>query len=284
MKRQIKQALKSTIAGLIRMSKKNRIGQYFMNQVLQSAMDEVTEIDHNGSHLKFATPNRLCIWRVKTFSTKEPETLEWIDQLDKNSVLWDIGANIGLYSVYAGKTKNCSVFAFEPSVFNLELLARNIFLNELNSKVCIVPLALSDKIGNSQMQLTTTDWGGALSTFGEDFGWDGKCINKVFEFQTVGLSMEDAVTRINIPQPDYIKIDVDGLEHFILKGGLSVLQGIKEILIEINDDFLEQANACRDLLTQAGLSLKEKRHSDMIANNTYGFQNSYNQIWTRQSK
>jgi FkbM family methyltransferase len=49
--------------------------------------------------------------------------------MPRGSVLWDIGANVGLYSCYAVKARDCRVFAFEPSVFNLELLARNIFLN-----------------------------------------------------------------------------------------------------------------------------------------------------------
>jgi FkbM family methyltransferase len=223
----------------------------------------------------------LCAWRAKTFSTKEPETLEWIDSIPKDSILWDVGANIGLYSVYAAKKCNCRVWAFEPSVFNLELLARNIFTNGLIDQVCIVPVALSDQLGASQMHMTTTEWGGALSTFGQNFGWDGKTIRQVFEFQTIGLSMEDAVRKLAIPQPDYIKMDVDGLEHFILKGGLSVLAGVKEILIEVNDDFQEQADQCRSLLTQAGLVLMEKRHSEMIATNLNGFQNAYNQIWVR---
>ena len=42
--------------------------------------------------------NRLVEWRVDTFFTKEPETLEWIDGFEKkdNLIFWDIGANIGL--------------------------------------------------------------------------------------------------------------------------------------------------------------------------------------------
>ena len=41
--------------------------------------------------------------RVNTFYSKEPETLKWIDNFneDKNIIFWDIGANIGLYSIYA---------------------------------------------------------------------------------------------------------------------------------------------------------------------------------------
>lgn len=258
-----------------------RVGNFLHKQILSTAMSEVREISHDGLKLKFSAPNSLCDWRAKTFSTKEPETLEWIDSLPPGSVLWDVGANIGLYSVYAAKRRNCRVWAFEPSVFNLELLARNIFVNELTENICIVPLALSDHLGGSQMRMTTTEWGGALSTFGQDFGWDGKLIPQVFKFQTIGLSMEDAVQRLQIPRPDFIKMDVDGLEHIILKGGTDVLRSIKGILIEINDDFHEQAEQCERLLRDAGLILKDKRHSEIIGNSTTGFQHCYNQIWER---
>ncbi len=282
MKSYIKRAIKSFLHDVVNISGKTRVGQYLHNQILKMAMEQVFEVFHNGLTMKFAAPNALCHWRAKTFSTKEPETLEWIDSIQAGSVLWDVGANIGLYSVYAAKRRNCSVWAFEPSVFNLELLARNIHLNGLTEQICILPLALSDSLGANKLRMTTTEWGGALSTFGKDFGWDSKAIHQVFAFRTLGLSMEDALQRLVVPQPDYIKMDVDGLEHFILKGGKSVLQNINEILIEVNDDFLEQAAVCRTLLTQAGLVLKEKRHSENIAGNTHGFQNCYNQIWIRR--
>ena len=281
MKKKIKQVVKKIINQVISLTIKSRVGSYAFNQILDSVMERVFEVSHDGLRLKIVTPNSLCEWRAKTFSSKEPETLEWIDAFQKNSILWDVGANIGLYSIYAAKRQNCRVWAFEPSVFNLELLARNIFVNELSNQICIVPTALSDNLGSSQMRMTTTEWGGALSTFGQDFGWDGEAIRQVFEFQTIGLSMEDATQLLKIPQPDYIKMDVDGLEHFILKGGFSVLSRVKQVLIEVNDDFHEQAEQCHSLLSKAGLLLKEKRHSDYIASNTQGFQNTYNQIWSR---
>jgi FkbM family methyltransferase len=280
-KEQIKNVIRGTIRSVVNLGSGTRIGNFMLKQLLINAMEEIREVSHDGITLRFAAPNTLCDWRAKTFSTKEPETLEWIDSIPKNSILWDVGANIGLYSVYAAKKRNCKVWAFEPSVFNLELLARNIFNNGLAEQVCIVPVALSDQSGASQMRMTTTEWGGALSTFGQDFGWDGKKIRQVFEFRTLGLSMDNAAQRLVIPLPDYIKMDVDGLEHMILKGGPEVLKQIKGILIEVNDDFHEQSDQCQSLLTDAGLILKEKRHSDMIAGSTTGFQNSFNQIWAR---
>jgi len=278
---QLKNIIKSAIHSLCEFASDTRIGQYLINEILQITMERVQEVSYGGVILKFPTPNSLCTWRAKTFATKEPETLEWIDTLPENSILWDVGANIGLYSVYAAKKKKCRVWAFEPSVFNLELLARSISANQLTDLICILPLALSNRLAPSNMRMTSTQWGGALSTFGQDFGWDGKSIQQVFSFQTLGLSMEDAVNRLAIPAPDFIKMDVDGLEHYILQGGPNILRSVKGILIEINDAFAEQAEQCKKLLEGAGLVLKEKRHSEIISSSTFGFQHSYNQIWAR---
>ena len=279
MKRKVKEIVKASLWAVVNMSRKTRVGQYLYSQIVNTAMKQAAEVSHGGVKMQFSVPNSLCYWRVKTFSDKEPETLEWIDSINEGSVLWDVGANIGLYSVYAAKRRNCGVWAFEPSVFNLELLARNIFLNHLTEQVCLIPLALSHGLGVSQLHMTSTEWGGALSTFGQDVGWDGNPIRQVFGFQTLGLSIEDAIERLGIPQPDYMKIDVDGIEHLILKGGLRVLQSIKGILIEVNDDFHDQSDQCQFLLTQAGLVLKEKRQSEMFYNSAYN--SSFNQIWVR---
>src|ERR1700689_2479866 len=107
--------------------------------------------------MRFSVPNALNKYRVDPFSSKEPETLQWIDRIPRASVMWDVGANIGLYSCYAAKARGCRVFAFEPSVFNLEALARNIFLNRLTELITIVPLPLSDELAVSKFRMTSTD-------------------------------------------------------------------------------------------------------------------------------
>ena len=98
-----------------------------------------------------SVPNELNYFRVNTFSSKEPETLDWIDTLKPGTVLWDIGANIGLYSVYAAK-RGLEVVSFEPSVFNLELLARNINLNHLEKEITIFSYPISEKNGLNTLQ------------------------------------------------------------------------------------------------------------------------------------
>ena len=98
---------------------KSRLGKYASDQILNSAMNSYQIVHHGDAKLAFVVPNSLSLFRAKTFSSKEPETLDWIDQIPSGSVFWDIGANVGLSSCYATMTRGCKVFAFEPSVFNL---------------------------------------------------------------------------------------------------------------------------------------------------------------------
>lgn len=279
MKAAIKKVLKSGIRFALNVLMKSAIGRYSIDQVLDISLSRAKTVQHQGLALTFAVPNKLNFFRVDSFSAKEPETLEWIDGIPQGSVLWDIGANIGLYTCYAAKARRCRVVAFEPSVFNLELLARNISLNGLTGNVTIVPFPLTDALTISTLNMTTTEWGGAMSTFDQSYTYDGSVLKKVFELRVIGLSMDEALALLRIAQPDYIKMDVDGIEHLILKGGTEVLKNIKSVLIEINDDFEEQAVNSVRYLREAGLVVKAKRHANMFDHSPY--KNSFNQIWHR---
>jgi FkbM family methyltransferase len=276
-KNALKQVIDSSVAGL----GNGAIGRYLYGRIIQSAMHRVAQVEHNGFKLTFSTANALNKFRADTFSTKEPETLQWIDSMASGSVMWDVGANIGLYSCYAARARGCRVFAFEPSVFNLEALARNIFLNQLTEQITVVPLPLTDVRAVSNLSLTSTEWGSAMSTFGQSFGHDGEPIRKVFEFSTIGLSMVDAIDLLKIPFPEYIKIDVDGIEHLILKGGVPVLRRVKSVLVEINDKFAFHADSASQYLREAGLSLKEKKHAEHYDSDPGAARYTFNQIWCR---
>ena len=105
-------------------------------------------------------------------------------------------------------------------------------------------------------------------------------MNKSLEFSTLCISMDSAVSMMSILVPDYIKMDVDGIEHIILKGGKEVLKAVKGVIIEINDNFEEQRETATKLLLESGLQLQEKTHSDLIEN-IEEFKRTFNQIWVR---
>ncbi len=205
--------------------------------------------------------------------------MRWIENFAENSILWDIGANIGLYTCYAAKLKNTSVYAFEPSVFNIELLTKNVFLNQLSKKVTIVPLPLVDKIKESEFNLTSKDIGGSNSTFSKDYTYDGSKLKKEFHYKMLGINMNDCVNVLKIKQPDYIKIDVDGIEHLILEGGNQVLRQTRSVLVEVDEKFTLQVEKTKKYLTESGLKLTEKKHSDLIEKSK--FKSVFNQIWKR---
>jgi len=280
MKSILKKIVKNTICFVLDKIKKTRIGPFLYQQIASNPMGKVLDVFHGDLKLKFVVPNQVCEFRALTFSTKEPETLEWIDSIPDGSILWDIGANVGLYTCYAAKKRNCAVYAFEPSVFNLELLARNLYINNLSESVAIIPIPLSDSLQISTLNMTSVEWGGALSSFGQLYGDNGMPMNKIFEFKTIGITMEDAINNLGIPYPEYVKMDVDGIEHLIIKGGGDVLRKVKGLLIEVNEDFKKQAEDVRGILEFTGLVLKEKRHSEMFEG-SLRFGHSYNQIWHR---
>lgn len=238
-------------------------------------------ISHGSLKLNFAVPNVICRFRARTFSFKEPETLAWIDRFESGTVFWDVGANVGLYSIYAAKARGCEVYAFEPSVFNLEFLARNANLNGLAGNVHVVPVALGARTGTGTLHMSSTEWGGALSTFDKTYGSDGKELSQVFKYSTVAIRMDEAVSHLGLPAPHYIKIDVDGIEHLILAGGARVLESVRGVLVEISNEFQEQADLSRECLERAGLVLKEA-HLDNLAGDSASSQTGTgNQIWAR---
>jgi len=268
------------IQSTVQIFNSTRLGEILMEAVILGVMQREQEVSSRGVSLRFTIPNRINRFRAKSFATKEPETLDWIDQLPQGCTLWDIGANVGLYSIYAAKKRECRVVAFEPSVFNLELLARNLFINGLQERVSLVPLALSDKLEQSQLRMTSTEWGGALSSFGQNFGWDGQALDQIFSFPTLGVSMDEGISLLRLPDPDFIKMDVDGIEHIILRGGAQVLAGARGVLLEINDGFHAQAQESQRFLRGAGLTMKAKLHAPIIENSA--FAGVYNQIWLRE--
>ena len=244
---------------------------------LNAKLNDKKAISINGNVFFLSTPNFLNRYRHKTFFTKEPETLDWIENFEDNTVFYDIGANVGLYSIYAALKNQVQVFCFEPSFFNLEFLARNIFINQLTDQISIFPVALNDKISVSNFQLTSTEWGGALSTFEKGFNDGGNKIQSNFLYNTIGFDLDHLAKETKIPLPDYVKIDVDGLEHFILSGAKNTLKNTREILVEINDNFSEQREVSYKILVELGFQLDQKVYADVNTKQVA------NQIWKKNS-
>src|SRR3954464_14903534 len=114
-------------------------------------LNPCAEIEHDGRRMVFATPNVATRWRVDTIYQKEPSTLEWIATLGRDEILYDVGANVGMYTTWAAVTRGARVYAFEAESQNYALLNRNILLNNLTERVAAYCLGLSDKQGPTQL-------------------------------------------------------------------------------------------------------------------------------------
>ena len=79
--------------------------------------------------------------------------------------------------------------------------------------------------------------------------------------------------------PKLIKIDVDGIEHMILRGMKNVLRAKEcySVFVEVNDEFEEQAEGVKDILEECDFKLSIKTHAEMHELSKYG--TTFNQIW-----
>jgi len=264
-------------------------GLYFDTQLdfIDNQKLNITHKSNTGKNveLSFYTPNSVNFFRAKTFSIKEPETLSWIEEFgNKGAILFDIGANVGLYSIYHSKFNNGESFAFEPSFLNLKLLLKNINLNSCQEQVNVIQNPLFSSTGISNFKYGNTIEGGALSAFDVDYGFDGKKINHELDVNVMGFSIDDMFEMGLLKHiPSLVKIDVDGIEHLILKGGLKTFSSNKcrSILLEINDDFINQSSEATRLLKQMGFEIREKVHAPMIDKSEL-FSKTYNQIWVKK--
>ena len=214
------------------------------NSIQSYKIDKINE-------LNFFSPNFFSRWRAQTLLTKEIDTIDWINNFDDNCIFWDIGANIGIYSLYSAKIKKkINVIAFEPSPQNFTILTKNIFLNKMSENIIAIPNPL-DHINNhiSYFKENDIEEAGSKNTFDNNFDIS----NYSNVFKTISLSI-DYLTENKILQiPNYIKIDVDGNERNILQGASNTLNNkfLKSVLIESNDknneknkilNFLENKN------------------------------------------
>ena len=154
--------------------------------------------------------------------------------------LLDVGAQSGLYALYARHFDGVVVDAYEPFAESYACLVDNIALNGVGDKVRAFAVALSDAEGTRAMRYTPEHTG--LNTLGASpVRFSGGS-----EVQVVTRTIDGiyAATRV-----DVIKVDTEGWEYFILLGGRAVLRRDRpELLLEVNDENMRQCGVTRGAL------------------------------------
>ena len=204
---------------------------------------------HNGVNVVYLTPTLFTKWRVDSLFEKEPVTIEWIAGFGAGEVLVDVGANVGMYTIWAAKTRGVRVFAFEPEAQNFALLNRNIVLNDLGGQVRAYCLALSDQAGYSELHLSDLRIGGSCHSLGEQVDFKHEPMKPAFSQGCVATRLDDLVASGVVPAPDHIKIDVDGFEPKVIAGARNVLADarVRSLLIETNQNLSDHLQMVEEL-------------------------------------
>ena len=237
--------------------------------------------------INFFTPNKATELRVRRIFTKEPGTLEWINNFktDENTIFWDIGSNIGLFSIYAAtKHSKIKVFSFEPSTSNLRVLSRNISINNLEKQIIMNQFPLTNKI-NEYLTFKESRFqeGCAENVFGESFDFEGSEFFSKNEYTVYGTNINYLLKNKILDLPDYIKIDVDGIEHLILEGGIDYLseKKIKSISVEINKNFKEQLEKISNIMEKCNFTFSSSNYSPDNPNRDVKNTNTENFIFNK---
>jgi len=200
----------------------------------------VTEIDN----IKISFETRSILeygLRAQRSYSRELVTMYWLRNcVSPNDVVYDIGANVGAYSLYAGnlvRNGQGKVYSFEPSYENYYSLCRNIDQNKLSGIVIPYPIALSNSLKGGMFYLQSQEPGSALHGLNEPIS-EGKSFHAAFIQGAFSISLDELVSDSQILFPNHIKIDVDGSEREIVAGMKSILTDnrLSSIMIEINEE------------------------------------------------
>jgi FkbM family methyltransferase len=189
---------------------------------------------------KVVQSEELLVWRAETFWRKEPETILWIKNYLKIgnapsiSHFIDVGANVGMYSLFAATlNESIKIISVEPVVNNLEFLYQNILLNGFESQIEVEPSPLWSEEGFAIIQ-------------NEDFrpGASGAQVkkSKKVSSNTVHTLSGDYLFQKHSISSALLKIDVDGSELEILRGFEKSfrLKKIVSVLVECTQSKINQ--------------------------------------------
>ena len=230
---------------------------------LQNKLNVIKKLDYELHEINIYINSEIEL-NTRTISCrKEPEIIRWIEGNFKkieNPVFYDIGANIGAYSLVASKycDQKIKTYSFEPSFLNFYQLNRNILLNECEESIIPLCLALSseNKLGNFNFSDLNT--GSAAHAFGEAIGETGEKFKPEKISQMQCFKLDDLIEICNFEKPNFMKIDVDGLEMEIIKGSEKILSSdsFKSIVVEIV--YEKDAEEFTNFLSQFGFKFESK--------------------------
>jgi len=194
-------------------------------------------VDTPHGKIRFLNHSRVSCWRARTIMTKEPDSMRWIDAMVPGSVFWDIGANVGVLTLYAATRGDLQVCAFEPAAVNYYNLVANCELNRVEKRVRCFQLGFSDTFEIADLHVSQLMSAHSF-TFKESKKLDGGGRRTFPSIQAVPIfTIDDFIARHRMPCPNYIKIDVPGFTNRIFAGAKQTLAQpeLKQIQVEARE-------------------------------------------------
>ncbi|MEM6264187.1 MAG: FkbM family methyltransferase [Bacteroidota bacterium] len=238
-----------------------------VNTYLARELVPLKKVSTSKGNILFSCPGEIPLHHVKTLFTREPDTISWLDSITEGETLWDIGANIGTFSLYAAR-RGVNVLAFEPASVNYINLTQNIELNRFDTLISAYCIAFSEHTELNSLNMSSTETGSALHLFGDridEMVVRGRSKKIAFQQAMLSYSVDDFVEAFEPPLPHHIKLDVDGLEYPIIKGAKKTLATpqLKSVLIEL-DKNQESYKDILEIFSWAGLQLSEVNNERVI--------------------
>jgi FkbM family methyltransferase len=210
----------------------------------------VSKID--GHDIEFYCPTAGAISSAHFLGRGEPETIEWIRRyVQPGQTLWDIGANVGPFALYAAK-RGANVIAFEPHAYTFAVLMRNVQINKLEDRIVALWLALSDRTTIDSFYQRDSGAGHAMSALRAPVNVSGTFVAE-FKQPALAITADEAIRIFSLPPPDHIKLDVDGHEPEILDGAKGLLTKVKSVCVELLPENPELSQRIVSRLEDAGL-------------------------------
>ena len=195
-----------------------------------------SRVDSRGLSFQILSDNWVTKFRARTFNEKEPEMLDWLDEnLQEGDIFFDVGANVGIYSIYAALRKpTATIYAFEPEYSNLSLLKENILVNNLINKIYPFSLALGKDNNITNLHIADTTPGAAVSAISsEKLNKTHEGYDVIWKEGVMEMKLDEICAQLNII-PSMIKIDTDGNEKNVILGAENTLKNkkLKYIILE----------------------------------------------------
>ncbi len=178
----------------------------------------------------------------------------------ESQVVFDVGANIGLFSLYAHmKQPNSRIFTIEANPGTFQILKKNIIENSLQTTVQIFNLALSAEIG--KISFFSSPVSGWSSIFNLRGAQDGQ------QCAVDSINLSAFCKREGVQKIDFLKMDIEGAEYDAILGDSDFFEvPIKELVIEVDRQPRDQRYTYQDLINCLKChyrSIKVVAHADL---------------------